>query len=205
MCKAVTAQTGNNPHAHSQYKRSMNCGTFTHHIVIGKNKCCHIQQGGGPSQTERWVKPARVKRGCTVGRHYMKFRNKQNEPVLLEIRPLAALGNGTDWEGCEGAFWGVKDLHLNWSGGYTWVSICKSLLSFIRYICVYCQSKHKQKNPSGFRWLQIEVYGCFLGKGDFPELSPCAVSIWGWEYLISYLNPQYLNMWCAHWRPWLNM
>ena len=43
----------------------------------------------------------------------MKFRNKQNEPVLLEIRPLAALGNGTDWEGCEGAFWGVKDLHLN--------------------------------------------------------------------------------------------
>lgn len=170
-----------------------------------KKHALHIQQYGGPSQMERWVKPARVKRACTVPLHYVKFRNKQNESVLLEIRPLVALGNATDWEGREGAFWDVgKDLHVNWSGGYTWVSICKSLLSFICYICAPCQSKRK-KIPSGFRWLQIEVYGCFLGKGDFPVWSPCAVSIWGWEYLISCLNPQYLNMWCAHWRPWLNI
>ena len=49
------------------------------------------------------------------------------------------------------------------------------------------------------------VYWCFLGKGDFPVWSHCAMSIWGWEYLISCLNPQYLNMWGAHWRPWLNI
>ena len=44
----------------------------------------------------------------------MKFKNKQNESVLLEIRPVVVLGNGTDWEGHEGAFWDAgKDLHLN--------------------------------------------------------------------------------------------
>ena len=46
--------------------------------------------------------------------HYMKFKNEQNESVLLEIRPVVVLGNGTDWEGHEGAFWDAgKDLHLN--------------------------------------------------------------------------------------------
>ena len=180
MCKAVTAQTGNNPHAHSQYKCSMNRGTFTHHIAIGKNNHCHIQQDGGPSQTERWVKPARVKRACTVRRHYMKFRNKQNEPVLLEIRPLAALGNGTDWEGREGAFWGVgEDLHLNWSSGYTWVSICKSLLSFIRYICAYCQWKQTNKKTHlSLDDCKLKSTGVFWEK----ETSLCCLFVlWAFE------------------------
>lgn len=59
-------------------------------------------------------KAVRFKRACIVRLHYMKFKNKQSESVLLEIRPVVVLGNGTDWEGHEGAFWDAgKDLHLN--------------------------------------------------------------------------------------------
>jgi len=70
----------------------MNCNTFTHHITIGKNKALPYATVWTTLSNGMLSKAGQIQESLYCATYYTKFRNKQSESVLLEIRPVVALG-----------------------------------------------------------------------------------------------------------------